>query len=77
MRQRLIQQKVQVLGVARWTQRTSNCLVLRIVDKAPNYGSREGTSDFAGFQTSNIGSFRASLIANIAFAKLANISGTY
>jgi hypothetical protein len=76
VRQRLIQQKVQVLGVARWTQRTSNCLVLQIVDKAPNYGSREGTSDF-GFQTSNIGSFRASLIANIAFAKLANISGTY
>jgi hypothetical protein len=40
------------------------------------YGSREGTSDFR-LQTSNIGSFRASLIANIAFAKLDNISGTY
>jgi hypothetical protein len=32
---------------------------------------------YSALRTSNIGSFRASLIANIAFAKLANISGTY
>ena len=74
-----------------WSENNSKYILENLTKTIfENYKSRVGTSDFGlrtsdfGLQTSDFGLqtqfkhwFRASLIANIAFAKLANISGTY